>query len=298
MKRISFTDGITYTFGPSLAPIATIRSEEPVEFVCQDACGGQIRTEKDTLDDLDMDRVNGATGPVRVTGSRPGDVLRIRIRDIRVAKTGFQSIVSGHGVLGDEVSKPRTRMIPIEDGAAIFSKKIRLPIRPHVGTIGVAPAEKEWTTFYPGDHGGNLDTKEITKGNSVYLPVFQPGAQLAMGDIHALMADGEVCVTGVEIAGTVRVLVEVVRGHRLQRPVVETPESWITLASAPTLDEAAKLATHDGVELLARGADLSWDEAYMLASIACDLRISQDVDPWRTAKLIVPKSLVPRLPRG
>jgi len=298
MRRISFQDGITYTFGPSMTPIAKVRSGETVEFACQDACGGQIRSEQDTLDDLDMDRVNGATGPVGVIGSRAGDVIRIRIREIRVAELGFQSIVSGHGVLGDEVRKSRTKMIPIEDGIAIFSKRIRVPTRPHVGTIGVAPAEKEWTTFYPGDHGGNLDTKEISKGSSVYLPVFQSGAQLAMGDIHALMADGEVCVTGIEIAGTVRVQVDVVRGVALKRPLVETADSWMTLASAPTLDEAAKLATHDGVELLARGADLSWEEAYMLASIACDLRISQDVDPWRTAKLLIPKSLVRRLPHG
>jgi len=298
MRRISFQDGITYAFGPSLTPMATVRSGETVEFVCQDACGGQIQSEKDTLADLDMDRVNGATGPVGVIGSRPGDVVRIKIRDIRVAKLGFESIVSGHGVLGDEVREPRTKMIPIEDGIAIFAKRIRVPVRPHVGTIGVAPAEKEWTTFYPGDHGGNLDTKEISKGSAVYLPVFQTGAQLAMGDIHALMADGEVCVTGIEIAGTVRVQVDVVRGLPLKRPLVETADSWMTLASAPTLDEAAKLATHDGVELLARGANLPWDEAYMLASIACDLRISQDVDPWRTAKLVVPKSLVRRLPRG
>jgi len=298
MQRVSFRDGITYTFGPRLNPIATIHSGESVEFICQDACGGQIRTEKDTLDQLDMDQVNGATGPVGVIGSRPGDVLRVRIRDIRVGKQGFQSIAPGHGVLDDEVRQARTKMIPIEDGIAIFSKRIQIPVQPHVGTIGVAPAKKEWTTFYPGDHGGNLDTKEISKGNSVYLPVFQPGAQLAMGDIHALMADGEVCVTGIEIAGTIRTQVDVVRGLALNRPLVETPESWMTLASAPTLDEAAKLATHDGVDLLARGADLPWDEAYMLASIACDLRISQDVDPWRTAKLVVPKSFVRRLPRG
>ena len=298
MRRISFQDGLTYTFGPDLTPIATVRSGETVEFVCQDACGGQIRTEKDTLDQLDMDRVNGATGPVRVIGSRPGDVIRVQIRGIRVAEWGFQSIVSGHGVLGDEVDRPRTKVIPIQDGFAVFSKRIRLPVRPHVGTIGVAPPAKEWTTFYPGDHGGNLDTKEISKGNSVYLPVFQPGAQLAMGDIHALMADGEVCVTGIEIAGTIRAQVDVLRGLRMNRPLVETSDSWMALASAPTLDEAAKLATHDGVQLLARGADLPWHEAYMLASIACDLRISQDVDPWRTAKLVVPKSLMRRLPRS
>ncbi|TLZ87154.1 MAG: hypothetical protein E6K00_05990, partial [Methanobacteriota archaeon] len=116
MRRISFQDGVTYTFGPDLTPIATVRSGETVEFVCQDACGGQIRTEKDTLDQLDMDQVNGATGPVRVIGSRAGDVIRIQIRDIRVAEWGFQSIVSGHGVLGDEVDRPRTKVIPIQDG--------------------------------------------------------------------------------------------------------------------------------------------------------------------------------------
>src|SRR2546429_9809993 len=196
-----------------------------------------------------MDQVNGATGPVRVIGSRPGDVIRIQIREIRVADWGFQSIVSGHGVLGGEVDRPRTKVIPIEDGIAVFSKRIRLPVRPHVGTIGVAPAAKEWTTFYPGDHGGNLDTKEISKGNSVYLPVFQPGAQLAMGDLHALMADGEVCVTGIEIAGTVRTQVDVLHGYGLQRPIVETPEASLTLASAPTLDDAAQLPTDHGAAL-------------------------------------------------
>src|SRR5438445_4246352 len=296
MRRISFQDGVTYTFGPDLTPIAKVRSGETVEFVCQDACGGQIRTENDTLDQLDMDRVNGATGPVRVVGSRPGDVIRVQIRGIRVAEWGFQSIVSGHGVLGDEVDRPRTKVIPIEDGIAVFSKRIRLPVRPHVGTIGVAPAEKSWTTFYPGDHGGNLDTKEISRGNAVYLPIFQPGAQLAMGDIHALMADGEVCVTGIEIAGTVRVRLDAVRGAALKRPIVETRDAWIAVASAPTLDEAATIATRDGVELLVRGTGLAWKDAYMLASIACDLRISQDVDPWRTAKLVVPKSLLKRSP--
>ncbi len=295
MQRISFEDGLLYAFRPDLTPVATVRSGETLDFVCEDSCGGQIASEKDTLDRLDFDRVNGATGPVQVMGSRPGDALRVRIRDIRVGDEGFQSIEPKYGVLGDDVEEPRTKMIPIRDGMALFTSKIRLPIRPHVGTIGVAPSAKEWTTFYPGDHGGNLDTKEISKGHSVYLPVFQPGAQLAMGDIHALMADGEVCVTGIEIGGTVRVRVDVVRGLRLKRPLVETPEAWMALASAPTLDEAAKLATRDGVQLLARAAKLPWDEAYMLASIACDLRISQDVDPWRTAKLVIPKLLARRL---
>lgn len=295
MKQISFKDGILYSFRPDLRPVATIRSGETLEFLCQDSCGGQIRSELDTLAKLDFNRVNGATGPVAVSGARPGDALRVRIRDIRVGDMGFQAIEPKYGVLGEDVTAPRTKMIPIRKGLAHFSRRVRLPIRPHVGTIGVAPEDREWTTYYPGDHGGNLDTKEITKGNAVYLPVFRPGAQLAVGDLHALMADGEVCVTGVEIEGSVRAQVDLVRALGLKRPVVETRDAWLVLASAPTLDEAARLAAKDGVDLLARGARLPWSEAYMLASIACDLRISQDVDPWRTAKLIIPKGLVRRL---
>jgi len=296
VKRISFEDGLIYSFRPELASVATVQSGETMEFVCQDSCGGLIRSEKDTLDRLDFNRVNGATGPVQVADSRPGDVLRIRIKQIQVAREGFLSILPKAGVLGDDVPEPKTKMVPLDGDVAVFSKGVRLPIRPHVGTIGVAPRDKEWTTFYPGDHGGNLDTKEISQGHAVYLPVFQPGAQLAMGDIHALMADGEVCVTGIEIAGRVRVQVDVLRGPSLHRPVVETPKEWMALASAPTLDEAARLATRDGVDLLSRGAKLPWDEAYMLASIACDLRISQAVDPWRTAKLVIPKTLIRHLP--
>ena len=299
MREISFDDGITYIFGPHLAPVATVRSGETVEFVCQDSCGGQIQSEGDTLDQLQMDRVNGATGPVAVAGAQRGDAIRVRIRDIRVGPTGFQSIVSSYGVLGEEVRSPRTKMIPIREGKAVFSKGIRLPIRPHVGTIGVAPASQEWTTFYPGDHGGNLDTKEITKGNSVYLPVFQPGGQLAMGDLHALMADGEVCVTGSVLSeGEQKVIA--LADFLAANLQAEAAEKQLMLEELDVEKRlrmiAAKLATHDGVAFLARGADLPWDEAYMLASIACDLRISQDVDPWRTAKLVIPKKLVPRLP--
>ena len=261
-------------------PVATVRSGETVEFVCQDSCGGQIQSEGDTLDQLQMDRVNGATGPVAVAGAQRGDAIRVRIRDIRVGPTGFQSIVSSYGVLGEEVRSPRTKMIPIREGKAVFSKGIRLPIRPHVGTIGVAPASQEWTTFYPGDHGGNLDTKEITKGNSVYLPVFQPGGQLAMGDREP------------------RTLHDADATLPPQSPADFAP----TLGPDAVAPDGTPFAPgklfgdYELLAFLARGADLPWDEAYMLASIACDLRISQDVDPWRTAKLVIPKKLVPRLP--
>ncbi len=296
MRRISYREGQIFSFTPNLRPVAAVDPGESIEVVCQDSCGEQIRTEADLLSKVDLDHVNGATGPIEVRGAKPGDALRVRILDIRVEREGYVGIEPKLGVLGDRVGAAKTRIVPVRNGIALFSKDVRIPIRPHVGTIGVATAGPRLSTFYPHDHGGNLDTKEISKGCAVYLPVSQPGAMLALGDIHAIMADGEVCVTGIEIMGTVRLRADLLPGLGIPRPIVETREAWMTLGSAETLDEAARIATADGVDLLARGRGMSWEDAYMLASLVCDLRISQDVDPYRTCKLVLPKAYLERLP--
>lgn len=296
MQRISFSDGQTFSFAPDLRGRATVQPGETFGVECQDSCGGQIRTEADLLSKIDLDHVNGATGPIEVAGARPGDALRVSILRLSVGKVGYVGLEPKLGVLGDRVAEAKTRILPIRNGIARFSDDLRLPIAPHIGTIGVATAGETFSTFYPGDHGGNLDTREIRAGSTLYLPVFQPGAMLALGDIHALMADGEVCVTGIEIGGVVRLRVGILPGLALKRPLVETRDAWITLASAPDLDEAARLATADAVDLLSRGRGMGWEDAYMLASLVCDLRISQDVDPYRTCKMIVPKRYLPRIP--
>ncbi len=296
MDRVRVADGQIFAFSPNLQPVAAFGPGEVFEVECQDSCGGQIRSEADLLSKVDLDRVNGATGPIEILGARPADTLRVDVLDIRVDKEGYVGIEPKLGVLGDRVAQARTRILPLRGGFATFSKGLRLAIAPHIGTIGVATAGQTFSTFYPGEHGGNLDTREIRAGSALYLPVFQLGALLAVGDLHALMADGEVCVTGIEIGGTVRLQADVVPELGLQRPLVETREAWIALASAPDLDEAARVATADAVDLLSRGLGLSWEDAYMLASLTCDLRISQDVDPYRTCKMIIPKKVLRRLP--
>lgn len=296
MNRVRVSDGQIFAFTPNLERVAAFDPGETFEVECQDSCGGQIRSEADLLSKVDLDHVNGATGPIEITGAKPGDTLRVEILGLRVGSVGYVGIEPKLGVLGDRVGAAKTRIVPIRNGVARFSKELRLPIAPHIGTIGVATAGPTFSTFYPGDHGGNLDTREIRAGNAVYLPVFQPGAMLALGDVHALMADGEVCVTGIEIDGIARIRAHVVPGLGLPRPLVETRDAWIALASAPDLDEAARIATADAVDLLARGRGMGWEDAYMLASLACDLRISQDVDPYRTCKMIIPKTILPHLP--
>ncbi len=296
MNRVRVADGQIFAFSPNLQPVATSGPGEILEVECQDSCGGQIRTEADLLSKIDLDHVNGATGPIEILGARPGDALRIRILGLRVGRVGYVGIEPQLGVLGDRVTSAKTRIVPIRNGFARFSKDLRIPVQPHIGTIGVATARESLSTFYPGNHGGNLDTREIRAGNTLYLPVFQPGAMLALGDVHALMADGEVCVTGIEIDGLARLRVDVLQGLGLRRPLVETRGAWCVLASAPDLDEAAKLATADAVDLIARARGMAWEDAYMLASLVCDLRISQDVDPHRTCKIVIPKRYLPHLP--
>ncbi len=296
MQRVRVSDGQIFAFTPDLQPKASVHPGDTFEVECQDSCGGQIRSEADLLSKIDLDHVNGATGPIEVSGAQPGDVLRVSILSLKVGKVGYVGTEPKLGVLGDRVSVGKTRILPIRNDVARFSEEIRLPIEPHIGTIGVATARESLSTFYPGDHGGNLDTREIRAGHAVYLPVFQPGAMLALGDVHALMADGEVCVTGIEIDGVARLRVDLLKGLDLHRPVVETRDAWYALASAPDLDEAARLVTSDAVDLLARGRGLAWEDAYMLASLVADLRISQDVDPHRTCKMVLPKRYLPRLP--
>lgn len=296
MQRISYHGAQIFAFEPDLKARAAVRPGETFEVECEDSCGGQIRTEADLLSKIDFDHVNGATGPIEVLGAQPGDTLRVAVLSMKVGPVGYVGIEPRYGVLGDRVVEPKTRIIRIRNGVAHFSDDVRLPIAPHIGTIGVATAGERLPTLYPGDHGGNLDTREIRAGNALYLPVFQPGGMLALGDVHALMADGEVCMTGIEVDCVTRLRVEILKGLGLKRPVVETREAWCVLASAPDLDEAARLATSDGVDLLARGRGMSWEDAYMLASLVTDLRISQDVDPNRTCKLVIPKRYLPRLP--
>ena len=296
MQRISYRDAQIFAFTPDLEARATVRPGETFEVECEDSCGGQIRTEADLLSKIDFDHVNGATGPIEIAGAEPGDAVRVAVLAMKVGPVGYVGIEPRYGVLGDRVAKPKTRIVPIRNGIAHFSDNVRLPIAPHIGTIGVATASERLPTLYPGDHGGNLDTREVRPGNALILPVFQPGAMLALGDVHALMADGEVCMTGIEIDCVARLRVDLHKGLGLRRPVVETRDAWCVLASAPDLDEAARLATSDGVDLLARGSGMSWADAYMLASLVADLRISQDVDPNRTCKLVIPKRYLPRLP--
>ena len=291
METIHATD-VIYAFSEDLAAVASIRAGTRVVFETLDALGGQVRSETDRLSGIDFARVNPATGPVFIEGTEPGDTLVVRVVSIETAASGVTVTGPGMGLLGEHAQAPATKVLPIGGEGVVFDELL-LPAAPMIGVIGVAPATGSFPTGTAHRHGGNMDTKEIGAGTSVYLPVGQSGALLALGDVHAVMGDGEICVSGCETAARVTVDVDRISGRSPRWPVLVTDEAVYVLVSLPTIEEALTEASLEGVRMIQRARESSFESAYMLASLAMDVRVSQLVDPNKTAKARIPRSILP-----
>ena len=274
------------------SPVLTVRAGEMVTFETVDAFGGQVTTADQPINSLDWSRVNPATGPLYVMGAEPGDTLKIEIVNIEVDSMGIMAAIPGAGLFGDKVLHPDIKIVPLHDGYGIFSEEIKIPLKPMIGVIGVAPAGEAIPCGVPGSHGGNMDNAKITAGTTLYLPVFVPGALLAMGDLHAAMGDGEVMVTGVECGGKVTVLVDVLKGKPLSNPQHEDSYYYYTIASHDHLLAAVREAAEDMQALVMEKLGLSWNESGMLISASGNAQICQVVDPKLTARFAMPKSIL------
>jgi amidase len=175
-------------------------------------------------------------------------------------------------------------MFTPHEGRIEWLRGIVMETRPNLGCIGVAPPGDPVSSIWPGDFGGNMDTRYVCAGSVVELPVFHPGALLVMGDCHQIQGDGELCGVAPETDSDVTLRCEVARGTGLKRPRILAQSRFMTIASAPTLEEAVRLATADMIEaLVAKG--MTADEAYLLTAIKADAEICQVVDPWMTARV-------------
>jgi amidase len=285
------SDWCIYAFSEAMEPVVHVACGETLILETQDALGGQVRSEADILTELDFSRINPATGPVHVDGAEPGDTLVVRVLSIKTADWG--AIVTGPdlGVLGGETEAHATRILAVEDGHVVFGD-LRLVARPMIGVLGVAPREGRHPTGTAHRHGGNMDTKEIVAGCTVYLPVAQFGALLALGDVHAVQGDGEVCVSACEVWARVTVEVDLIKGRCPEWPIVALDRSIYILVSLPTIGEALEEATRQAVQALQASRGLSHAEAVMLASLAVDIGVSQLVDPNKTAKARIPMDVL------
>lgn len=290
MKKIS-KDNVIYTFSSKHKPVETAGPGEYVLFETEDAFGGQVKGEETPPDKLDWSKVDGATGPVYVEGAEPGDTLVVEVLDIRLQERGAIAVIPGYGGLSHLSFSPKAKVLRI-DRSFVHFDELRIALRPMVGTIGVAPEEGEIPTGYPGRHGGNMDVSELGVGARIYLPVFSKGALLALGDLHAVQADGELCVSAVESPGEVLVRLDLIKGKRANWPILETEESFQVISAGKSLEEAVREAAEEAVRALMRARKIDFEEAYMLGSLLVNLRINQVVDPLLGVRAAVPKGIV------
>lgn len=288
MKKLSCEQYI-FAFGKGNQPALTVNSGEVVEIQTMDCFSNQIQRKEDKLDGLDWERINPATGPIYVEGAQKGDVLKVTIEKIEIAEQGAMCAGEGLGVLGDRMKGMYEKLVPIKEGKAIFNDRISLPLNKMIGVIGVAPEEEEISCGTPGNHGGNMDNKMITENAVLYFPVFTEGALFALGDVHAVMGDGEIGVSAVEIPATVTVKLEVVKEMKLINPYLENETHVSTIASAINIEDAIHQAVHDMEDLLAPKLSLETPEMAMLFSAAGSVEICQVVDPLKTVRFNFPK---------
>lgn len=290
MKVVSKEKGI-YSFSRYHVPVERVRPGELVLLEAEDAVGGQVRSEDAPIESIDWSRVNKATGPIYVEGAEKGDTLVVDILDIELASQGVILVAPGAGALGEKKYRPKARIAKIEDGFVIF-RDVKLPVKPVVGTIGVAPEEDAIPTAVPYRHGGNLDCIEITKGAKLYLPVYVDGALFAAGDIHAVQEDGELCVASIEVEGRILLRFSVIRGMMAEWPIVEGSDHFSILVSDEDLDEAVKIAADEAVKAIMRARGWDFEDAYMLSSLCVKIAVNQVVDPKKGVRAILPKTIV------
>lgn len=235
------------------------------------------------------------TGPVVVRGARPGDALRVEIHDIRIADRGAMVTLPGRGGFGEPLER-FGHVVEIDDGAVHFAEGVTIPVRPMVGKLGVAPADGEPSSSTVGPYGGNMDCNDVTAGSAVVLPVEVPGALLFAGDLHAAQGDGECSLTGVEVEGAVTLSCRVVPGVSIRRPAILSDGRVITLGDGDDLDQAAKAALDDMLQLVV--ADRGWprEKAAMLLSAAADVAVSQLVNARASVKVSLADRYFSRIP--
>jgi len=281
-------------FTPDLAPVLTVEAGTVVRLELNDCYHGQITSEVDLASAIDDSLVNAATGPIAVRGAEPGDSLVVDLLEINPGPRGAATAAPGRGQLAHRGLKETTRIFEVGGGEVRMNDRVRFPARPMVGVIGVATGGDRSPTMDAGPHGGNLDDNLHGPGARLLLPVRQPGAMLAIGDMHAAMGDGEIGGTGVEIDGDVLVRVDVLRGVQATWPVAVLDSHWVTHGTAlEDLTAAVDAACDEAGRLLVDEWGFTVEDAMIFLSVACDVGIAQAVHPCPGT--VIARVKVPRI---
>ena len=285
-------DRVHFTWDVAHEPVLTVSSGDTVVMQTRDVSDNQITPESTAADlDLDWDRVYPLAGPIAVECAEPGHTLAIEILDLHTLGWGWTAILPGLGLLPDDFPDPYLKIFDLTAGdVTLLRDDIAIPIAPFLGTMGVCPeGASQQAVMPPGRFGGNMDTRQLVSGTTLYLPVQVEGALFSCGDAHAAQGDGEVCVTGIEspMYAALRFTLDEERTIPAPQyqtaagpltPHVDSGGFYGTTGVGPDLYVAAQEAVRAMIDHLSEGYDLSREDAYVLSSLCVDLKISEIVD--------------------
>lgn len=281
---------IHHSWDRGLEPVLRIASGDTVHYDLRMAGHGQVR-EGDRYEDVafDWDTLYHLSGPLHVAGARPGDTLRVDVLALTPGDWGWSAVLPDDGLLPDDFPQPWAGTFDLRGGdTAQIAPGVRVPIAPFLGTMGTHPGEPATATAFPPHRGGgNVDARHLTAGSSLWLPVWCEGALFSCGDPHAAQGDGEVCVTAIECAmrATLRFTVErrtiAAPMFATAGPLASADESAGhigTMGIHPDLMEGARRAVRAMIDGLEADHGLRRREAYVVCSLAGDLKILEIVD--------------------
>lgn len=267
-------------------PAITIKPGDTVLFEINDVSSYQINKDSDSevLERLDGSKLYPLTGPVYVEGTEKGDSLVVDVLDVKTDSFGWTAIIPGLGLL-EEFNKPYLYKWKLtNEKFARFEKGIKVPLAPFCGVMGVAPSEKgKFEVMPPGKHGGNMDIKHLVRGSRLILPVLTNGALFSVGDVHAAMGDGEVCVCAIECAGSAKLGFDLVKGSapawaQFYSPARRQGKVFTATGISSDLMNAAKESVRNMLSFLSSSYGLTKEEGYVLCSVAADMKIHELVD--------------------
>jgi len=296
-------DQCHWSWNRDLKPVLHVDPGDTVVLEVANASGGQLHRESqvDDVATLDFSRVNPVTGPVWIEGAEPGDAVVVEVLSIDLDDWGWTAIIPGFGLLSDQFPRPHLRISTVTSRFAELLPGVRIPVAPFIGTIGLAmPEPGNHPLVPPSRYGGNMDLRQVTPGARLWLPVAVTGGLLSIGDTHAAQGDGEVAGTAVETSSQVTVRIKLVKGVNLKSPRLETHplsqregRAWVTTGIGPDLWVAAREATMEMIDWLSSLAGLSPEDAYLVTSVAGDLKISEIVDaPNWVVSMHVPQDVL------
>lgn len=269
----------------TIPPVLTVPSGAIVEAFTEEATDAQL-TPDSNLEDLakvSFEPIHPLTGPIFVEDAQPGDVLAVTMHKIEVGNWGWTAIFPGFGYLADTFTEPYLKTFKIDsvDKLIHFSDRIKIPTRPFAGVMGVAPdTDSLLSTIPPRANGGNMDDPNMVEGTTVYFPVFVEGALFSIGDAHSAQGLGEVCGTAVESPMRFVFELQLLKGQKsfIQEPQYETDDYYAVTAFGTSIDQATRKAISYMIDYLVNEHNLTREDAYMLCSLAGDLKIAEVVD--------------------